>query len=251
MSRRVTRGIAGGAVGAVCAGAVLSGCAGAPVDQRPVVRIVEVAQPSPAIPLGGLLPTAPELAGALGTGPNALMGTAVEGDADILLSSVTDANIAPVECVGAAYRLQDVVYRNSPVRSVASNTWAGGGLDGPPVAGFFGVVQMTDQSAAQAFFGAATELWRRCNGQSVAVQQPGAGADELSRITDVVFDDRMVSASVLHTSGGAAAPTALRALGVAGDCVVEVEITDPRPAGDPRGAVAVADVILDKITASR
>ncbi|PWQ83536.1 sensor domain-containing protein, partial [Enterococcus faecium] len=28
-------------------------------------------------------------------------------------------------------------------------------------------------------------------------------------------------------------------------------ITDPRPAGDPRGAVAVADVILDKITASR
>ncbi|PEG40387.1 sensor domain-containing protein [Mycolicibacterium duvalii] len=224
-----------------------AGCAGAPVDHRPTVRIAEAAQPSPALPLGTFLPSAQELAAELGTGVAGLLGRPVEGDAAMLLRSVGDADVVPADCVSAAYRLQNVVYDDSPVQSVATNTWAGGGFDGPPVTGYFGIVQMASASAAQEFFATLTEAWRRCNGQTLARHQ----LEELSRITDVTFDRRVVSASILHASRGAAAPDGRRAVGLAGDCIVEVELTDPRPTGDPRGAVGVADLMLDKIAAHR
>lgn len=235
-----------------CACAVVAGCAGAPVDNRPVVRIVEAAQPTAAIQLGHFLPTAPELSAALNTGPNGFTGQLVQGGADMLLRSVGAAETSPPDCAGAAYRLQQAVYDGSPVQSVATNSWAGGGFDGPPVAGFFGVVQMTSEAAAQDFFAATTERWRRCNGATVTRHEAGVGGDELSRIADVAFERGVVSASVLHTSAGTASPTALRALGVAGDCIVEVDLTDPRPAGQAtRPAAGVAELILNKITTQR
>jgi hypothetical protein len=229
---------------------VLAGCAGAPVDDRPVVRIVDVARPAPAIPLGHFLPSAQELSTALSTGPNGFTGQLVEGGADMLLRSVGDADATPPDCVGAAYRLQEAVYDGSPVQSVATNSWAGGGFDGPPVTGFFGVVQMANPVAAQELFATMTDRWRRCNGQTVARRQGG----ELSRITDVAFDRRVVSAHVLHTSAGAApasASTGMRAVGMAGDCIVEVELTDPRATTGTQSAVGVADLILNKITTQR
>jgi len=226
---------------------VLAGCAGAPVGDRPVVRIVEAAQPSPVVPLSPFLPTAQELASALHTGPTGLMGQLVEGGADMLLRSVNAGEATPPDCLGAAYRLQEAVYDDSPVQAVATNSWAGGGFDGPPVSGFFGVVQMTNPAAAQSFFAATNERWRRCNGETVA--QPDAA--EMSRIADVAFDGHVVSASVLHASAGAASPTAQRAVGLAGDFIVEVEITDPRPPGLGRPVADVAGMILDKITTHR
>ncbi|MGP4055748.1 sensor domain-containing protein [Mycobacterium sp. 4D054] len=240
-----------GALGAACVAVTLSGCAGVPVDERPTVRIAEAAQPTPARPLGQLLPTAQELSALLATGPNGLLGRPVEGNADVLLRSVADAQVTPAECVSAAYRMQKVVYDTSPVQSVASNTWAGGGFDAPPVSGFFGVVQMTDPVAAQAFFASLTAQWRRCDGRTVALQSSVPGGGEMSRITGVSFGERVVSASVLHASGGTESPTGVRAVGLAGDCIVEVELVDPRAAADARPAVAVADVILDKIVAAR
>jgi hypothetical protein len=227
--------------------AVLAGCAGAPVDDRPVVRIAEAAQPNPVVPLSPFLPTAQELATALGTGPAGFMGQLVEGGPDMLLRSVDAGEATPPDCLGAAYRLQEAVYDDSPVQAVATNSWAGGGFDGPPVTGFFGVVQMASPAAAQTFFATTNERWRRCNGETVA--QPDAG--ELSRIADVTFDGHVVSASVLHAAAGAASPTAQRAVGLAGDCIVEVELTDPRPAGQGRPVAEVAGMILNKITTHR
>ncbi|MGE2733192.1 sensor domain-containing protein [Mycolicibacterium vaccae] len=237
--RAVLAGVAG------CS--LLAGCAAAPVDDRPVVRIAEAAAPSPAVALGGFLPTAPELAAELGTGPAGLLGRPVEGDAELLLRSVDETQAAPADCVSAPYRLQDVVYDGSPVRSVATNTWAGGGFDGPPVTGYFGIVQMSSETAAAEFFATLAESWHRCNGQTVARQQP----EELSRITEVALEREVVSASILHAAHGAAAPDGLRAVGVAGDCIVEVEVTDPRATSDRRGAVGVADLILAKIAQRR
>ena len=233
------------------AAVLLAGCAAAPVDDRPVVRIAEAAQPSPTIPLVPFLPTAVEVASVLGTGPNTMMGTPVEGGADALLRSVADAQATPAECVSAAYRLQEMVYDAGPVQSVATNTWAGGGFDAPPVTGFFGVVQLAGPAAAQELFASMTSQWNRCNGQTVALHMPAHGADELSRITDVTFGRDVISANVLHTSGGTESPTGLRAVGVAGDVIVEVEITDPRPTASQRGAVEVVDLIREKVSAIR
>ncbi len=230
---------------------VLAGCAQAPVDDRPVVRIVEAAQPTPAIPLGRYLPTAQELSAALGTGPNGLTGQLIEGDAGMLLRNVGAAETTPPDCLGAAYR--------SSRRCTAAprcGRWRpipgpAGGFDGPPVTGFFGVVQMTSPGAAQEFFATMTDRWRRCNGQTVARTPGDRGGAELSRITAVSFDQRVVAASVLHTSAGSESPTGQRAIGVAGDCIVEVELTDPRAPGEAQPAVGVADLILDKIAPPR
>lgn len=230
---------------------VLAGCAGTPVEKRPVIRMVEAAQPLVAIPLGQFLPNAQELSAVLATGPNGFMGQVVEGGDDMLLRNVGDAAAKPLDCVSTAYRLQKVVYDSGPVRSVASSSWAGGGFEGPPVSGFFGVVQMASAADAREFFATTTDKWRRCNGQTVALVQPGQGADEVSRIADVAFGHQTVSATVLHASVGTAAVGVSRALGVAGDCIVDVEITDPRAPGDLRPATGVAELILDKISARR
>lgn len=240
-----------GIAGAVCACVALAGCAGAPVDDRPVVRIEQAAKPLPAVPLGQFLPTADELSAVLGTGPNGFMGPQVQGGTDMLLRNVGDAEAVPLDCVSTAYRLQKIVYDASPVRSVASGSWTGGGFDGPPVSAYFGVVQMASTGAAQEFFAATADKWRRCNGQTVALQHATPGADEISRISEVTFDERVVSASVLHASAATASPPGMRALGVFGDCIVDVELADPRGVGGAHPAVGVAQLILDKVAAQR
>ncbi|MDY6995265.1 MAG: sensor domain-containing protein [Actinomycetota bacterium] len=241
---------------AVAAGACLAlvGCSSAPVDDRPTVQIAPAAQPAPApvpIPLGGFLPSAEQLSALLNTGPDALMTPAVEGGPDLLLRSVAETQVMPAECVGAPYRLQQLVYQDSPVLSVASTSWSGGGFDAAPVSANVGVVQLASPAAARDFFAATADRWVGCNGQTVTLHRPGATPGELSRISDVTFTDSMVSATVLHASAGAGSPTGLRALGVAGDCIVDVEVLDPRPDADSGAAGAVTGAVLDGIAARR
>lgn len=225
---------------AVSACAVIAGCA-APAPDAPVVHIAEAAKPSPSPALDRVLPSADELATTLGA--DGFMGQLVEGGADMLLAGVSEAEATPVDCVSPTYRLQKVVYQSSPVRSVASQSWAGGALDGPPVSGFFGVVRFATPDDAQAFFAASADKWRRCNGQTLVLHQPEHGADGSSRITDVTVDGRTVSAVVMRDAGS----TIQRALGVAADCVVDVEVTDVNQAGGAAGAVGVANLMLRKI----
>jgi PknH-like extracellular domain len=230
-------------IAALSACAVLAGCSSAPVDRAlPVVRITEAAKPSVSRPLNQVLPTGDELTTTLGVGPG-FTGQLVVGGADMLLQGIGESEATPIECVSAGYRLQKVVYAASPVREVASQSWAGGDLNGPPLSGFFGAVKFATADDAQGFFAASADKWRRCNGQTMVLHQPEHGADGVSRITDVVVDSTVVSAVVLHDDGS----TIQRALGVASDCVMDVEIADVDRGGGARGAVAVANLMLQKI----
>ena len=228
------------------AGAVLAGCSSTPVDGAPVVHIAEAAKPSVSRALDQVLPTVDELATILGTA--GYMGQLVKGGPEMLLQGVSESEATPIDCVSAGYRLEKIVYRASPVRSVASQSWVGGDQNGPSYSGFFGVVQFATPDDAQAFFAASADKWHRCNGQTLVLHQPEHGADGLSRITDVGVDDRIVSAVVLHDNGS----TIQRAIGVASDCVVDVEVTNP--AGDSgtsvSGGVGVANRMLQKIGVS-
>jgi hypothetical protein len=232
-------------IAALSACAVLAGCSSAAVDSVPVVRIKEAAKPSVSRPLNQVLPTGEELTTTLGVGPG-FSGQLVVGGADMLLAGVGEAEATPIECVSAGYRLQKMVYAASPVRQVASQSWAGGDLSGPPVSGFFGAVKFATADDAQGFFAASADKWRRCNGQTLVLHQPEHGADGVSRITDVVVEGTVVSAVVLHDDGS----TIQRALGMASDCVVDVEITDAGRGGGARGAVDVANLMLQKIGVS-
>jgi hypothetical protein len=226
---------------AIAACAFLAGCA-APAHDAPVVRIKEAAKPSVSRPLNQVLPTSDELTATMGVGPG-FTGQLVAGGADMLLQGVGETDATPAECVSAGFRLQKIVYAASPVREVASQSWAGGDLNGPPLSGFFGAVRFATADDAQAFFAASAEKWRRCNGQTLVLHQSEHGADGVSRITDVVVDPTVVSAVVLHDDGS----TVQRALGVASDCVVDVEVTDVDHGGGARGAVDVANLMLHKI----
>jgi len=230
-------------LGALSACAVLAACGAPTQDARPTVRIAEAVQPSPARALDKILPTADELAI---LGPNGMMGQPVQGGPDMLLASVGEAEATPADCVSTTYRLQRVVYSSGPVQRVASESWAGGSFDAPPISGFFGVVQFSSAQAAQAFFAASVDKWHRCNGQTMVLNQPDHGAQEASRITDVTVDGRTVSAMVMHDSGS----TTQRALGVAADCVVDVEVTDVNALGGPHGAAGMTNLMLEKVGAS-
>ena len=228
------------------AGAVLAGCSSTPVDGAPVVHIAEAAKPSVSRALDQVLPTVNELTTILGTA--GYVGQLVKGGPEMLLQGVSESEATPIDCVSAGYRLEKIVYRASPVRSVASQSWVGGDQNGPSYSGFFGVVQFATPDDAQAFFAASADKWHRCNGQTLVLHQPEHGADGLSRITDVGVDDSIVSAVVLHDNGS----TVQRAIGVASDCIVDVEVTNP--AGDSgtsaSGGVGVANRMLQKIGVS-
>ncbi|KUI25376.1 sensor domain-containing protein [Mycobacterium sp. GA-2829] len=229
----------------ILAGAcLLVGCTttvdGMAVDDEPA------GTPTPMRALDGVLPTAEELSGALGVAPTGLMGQLVEGGPDTLLRGVDRAQATPVECVSTTYRLQQAVYGASSVRSVASRSWAAGSVDGPALSGFFGVVQLASAEDAEAFFAAAADDWRDCDGATMVLRRGGAGAAEHSRITEVRVAAPVVSAVVVH---GGATPIQ-RAMGVAGDAIVDVEITDVAGArsGGADAAVDVAQLMLDKLT---
>jgi hypothetical protein len=202
--------------------------------------------PVMSAPLDQVLPTAAEMGKALGSGLNGFMGQLVEGGADMLLQGVNESDASPVECISATYRLQQATYRTSPVRSVASRSWAGGDFSGPPVSAFFGAVTLATPQDALSFFAAAADKWRRCDGQTMVLHQAGLGGS--STISDVVVGERTVSAVVTQSSAGGAPVTVQRAMGVAANCIVDVEITDATgPAGAATEAVTVAEVMLGKI----
>lgn len=225
---------------------MLAGCSSAPVDGAPVVHIAEAAKPSPSRALDQVLPNVNELATILGTA--GFMGQLVEGGAEMLLQGVRESEATPVDCVSAGFRLEKIVYQANPVRTVASQSWIGEDQNGPSYSGFFGAVQFATPDDAQAFFAASADKWHRCNGQTLVLHQPEHGADGLSRITDVVVDRKVVSAVVLHDDGS----TIQRALGVASDCVVDVEVTNiaGNSGSGAQGAAGVANLMLQKIGVS-
>jgi PknH-like extracellular domain len=233
-------------IAALSACALLAGCSSASVDGAPVVHIAEVAKPSPTRALDQILPTGDELATILGTA--GFMGQLVKGGPEMLLQGVQESEATPIDCVSAGYRLQKIVYQASPVDSVASQSWMGGGPNGPSSSGFFGAVKFAAPDDAKAFFATSADKWHRCNGQTLVLHQPARGADGLSKITDVGVDQRIVSAVVLHDDGS----TIQRALGVASDCVVDVEVSNVAGKGGSGAAdaVGVANLMLQKIGVS-
>ena len=62
----------------------------------------------------------------------------------------------------------------------------------------------------------------------------------------MTVDGRMVSAMVMQDAGS----MTQRALGLAADCVVDVEVSDLNSLGGPQEASAVANLMLEKVATS-
>lgn len=147
-----------------------------------------------------------------------------------------------------------VVYEVGDVRRAAWQEFSnfGGGQTVSSVDA--GVVQFASDAEAQRMFGAFVSQWKACEGKTVRSALPGpAGAEMRQKVTDVRVDGPVLSATVINSDNqsDASFPTE-RAIGMAADCVVDVDAAVTGGQRRPSGrAVSLAGTMLDKVTHGR
>jgi hypothetical protein len=175
------------------------------------------------------------------------------GGAEMLDDAYPD--VSPTECLGVVYMTQKSVYQSAAVTNIATEIWQQEG-DTPSAADIAeGVVALPTRTDADALLAKFTEQWRHCDGKTVSVP---ASSFAQNVVTNVRVADSVVAAnisknpdaqSVLH------AVPEVRALGVRGNCLVEVEVayvgggelSEQSPA--KAEAVTIAHAMMDKVSA--
>ena len=166
---------------------------------------------------------------------------------------------SPGDCLGVAAVLQQVVYQSSKVTHAAVETWRHVARSAEGVSVTEGVVSLPTAGDARALFAKFSEQWRKCDGATVPLS--GSVFSLEAKTTNVQVADSIVAATVSrgfasHSSDAAAVPAG-RAIGVRGNCLVEVEVeffstSNPshRGSGDINTSAAeIARNMLDKVTA--
>jgi PknH-like extracellular domain len=178
------------------------------------------------------------------------------GGPDALLD---DGWLSPGDCLGVASMLQRVVYQSSKVRHVAVQTWRHAPASVEVTSVEEGVVSLPSPAEAQALFEKFAQQWQQCDGTTMPLS--GTVFRLKATIANVQVADSIVAATISmgfasRASDSASLPSG-RALGVRGNCLVEVEVaffgnTQPPDHGavDPRAsAVDIAHAILDNVGA--
>ncbi|BBX08752.1 sensor domain-containing protein [Mycolicibacterium aichiense] len=204
--------------------------------------------------LSEVLPTGAEVSRAAGN-PLSDSESPTVGGIDALPNGIRDNAAAnPIECLGPATPFMRVVYEVGDVRRAAWQEFSnfGGGQTVSSVDA--GVVQFASDTEAQRMFGAFVSQWKACEGATVRSALPGPGGAEMrQKVTDVRVDGPMLSATVVNSDnqGDATFPTE-RAIGLAADCVVDVDaaVTGGQRRSADR-ASSLAATMLDKVAHGR
>lgn len=197
--------------------------------------------------LSSVLPSATELSSAVGYQVRAY-GSPTLGDATRLRDTTAGSqSVTEGQCLGVVSPFEGRVYGGAPVTAVTYATES---------TITFGAVALATGNDARRLFETFLAQWQRCLGTKI-VSSDGAYTTE-AEIIDVDAVDDVVAAVELVTSNS---PTGIlvrseRALGVAGDCIVEAEVpvTDPEstaPSQEKNAAVAVVEAMLAKVRATR
>ena len=204
----------------------------------------------------GVLPDSQELHVALGTSMDDNEFPPTVGGLRVLPDGIRDGNDASeIQCLGVTFANTRKVYEKSSVRAVALHNWDnwGQGLGVRGLSVQVGALALASPSDARALFNAFATQWRQCQGKTMVLYHAAGGADQLLEITRVQATDNMLSAIVMGSSPAthtAASPDE-RALGVAANCIVDVEVHDSSwRTGDPAPhnlAVKIAQTMLDKV----
>jgi hypothetical protein len=171
-----------------------------------------------------------------------------------------DGWASPGDCLGVAAVLQQVVYQSSKVTYAAVETWRHIARSAEGVSVTEGVVSLPTAGDAQALFAKFSEQWRICDGATVPLS--GSVFRLEAKTTNVQVADSIVAATVStgfasHSSDAAAAVPAGRAIGVRGNCLVEVEVeffSTSNPSHQGSGdintsAAEIARNMMDNVTA--
>ena len=198
-----------------------------------------------------VLPTADEVEQAVGN-PLDPTGPPVVGAISLLPNGIRDSeDVSALECLGAATPLMRVVYEQGDVRGVGLRDFTRYG-EGQTVSSVHtGVVRFASDAEAARMFSTFVTRWLSCDNTAVVVN---ITADSTLRwtVTDVRRSGVILSATVLSgdTGGEQDFPTE-RAIGLAADCIVDVDvaITDVVPARRvaTTRAVDLVEQMLDNI----
>jgi hypothetical protein len=173
-----------------------------------------------------------------------------------------DAGTAPPdECLGVAAMLQQNVYPPSDVEEVAVETWRHAALPADVTSVQEGVVSLPTAAHAQTLFAAFSRQWPKCDGATTSL--PGSLFRLKGKITNVHVSSSVLAATVSTgwTSRDAENDVetipAGRAVGIRGNCLIEVEVDFFNSAnGSRRGpddfdnaATDIARAMMDKVGA--
>lgn len=244
MRRRVSRGLR--VVGAALSTALATGCTGG-VDGGAVRQ-----QP---VNLQQVLPSPDQVFSAVGS-PLEPVGSPRIGGVDLLPNGIKDGNDAtPIECLGSATPLMRSVYQPAGVREVALQDYARYGQGFTVSSVHAGVVRLNSDAQAAKLFDAFAARWNSCAGTRVNVHVTPTSSLEWT-VTDVRRADRVVSATILNGEGGqgTAFPTE-RAIGLAADCIIDVDVavidTVPERRVATGRAIALVRMMQDEIARAR
>ncbi|WP_167857896.1 sensor domain-containing protein [Mycobacterium sp. DL99] len=149
------------------------------------------------------------------------------GSLDTMPNGLANESAAsPHECVGATRVAQRSVFQGTGVQHFGSENWWTA-ASGPVMKVEEAVVVYASPTEAQAAFTAFTNQWQACEGRTMTVLagQASDGSNYITTANNVRVTDSVLSAALAsdRSSGGWARASA-HALGVKGNCLVDVEV---------------------------
>jgi hypothetical protein len=166
---------------------------------------------------------------------------------------------SPANCLGVAEMLHGSVYPSGKVNDVAVENWRHADMSAKVTGVKEGVVSLPTTADANALFSSFAEQWQRCDGQAVVL--PDAVFKLRATVTNVQVAPSVlagtVSVAFASSSPDEGAILKGRAVGVRGNCLVEVEVDFfNTPNGSPQGsgvtngaAIDIAQAMLDRVSA--
>jgi hypothetical protein len=192
-----------------------------------------------------VLPTADELSRVLGDQETGDGVDPLVGDVTDLRDTVIGSQVTESQCLGVVAPLERRTFEAAPVDAVAYATRPDS---------TFGAVAFSSIEATRSLFNALVNEWQQCNDKTV-VRSDGTGTYE-EVITQVTTSDDQVTAMVsLSTSANGMVVPTVRALGIAEDCIVDVEIWTSDPSAPVSAtetpAAALVQLMLAKVAVAR
>ena len=137
-----------------------------------------------------------------------------------------DGLASPVDCLGVAVMLQQSVYQSTNVKHVAVATWRHAEMSVKLTSVKEGVVSLPTAADANALFAKFSEQWHKCDGTTLPL--PGSVFRLKAKTTNIQVATSVLAATVLidltSPNSDSVSIPAGRAIGVRGNCLVEVEV---------------------------
>ncbi len=170
-----------------------------------------------------------------------------------------DTSAWPVNCIGVAVMMQQSVYQSNYVQNVAVETWGPAAESAPVSRVKEGVVSLPTAADASALFARFSKQWQRCDDKTLPLSDGVFGLKV--KVTNVQVAASVLAATIsidLDLPSGSISMPAGRAIGVRGNCLIEVEVDflhAPTPSLLPgsrdvnTSALDIAQIMRDKVTA--